>query len=118
MARCFYWVGKGRAVYGAKDIDFLVAHVIPLDVWYVLPVELCMPSPMLRFYPHRKGKKMCLERYREAWHLMKPGVPARSVLFFLRVSVGTVFAKCEPSARNEKALALARAVVLQDRRLL
>jgi len=26
---------------------------------------------MLRFYPHRKAKKMRLEKYREAWHLMK-----------------------------------------------
>src|SRR6266481_2760861 len=51
--RATYTVGKGRAVYGPKDIDFLVAHVIPLDLWYVLPVEACIPAPMLRFYPHR-----------------------------------------------------------------
>jgi len=25
---------------------------------------------MLRFYPHRKAKKMRLEKYREAWHLL------------------------------------------------
>ncbi|MCU1268741.1 MAG: putative endonuclease [Acidobacteriaceae bacterium] len=70
--RATYTVGKGRAVYGPKDIDFLVAHVIPLDLWYVLPVRACMPAPMLRFYPHRKAKQMRLEKYREAWHLMKP----------------------------------------------
>ena len=70
--RATYTVGKGRAVYTARDIDFLVAHVVPLDVWYVLPVEACMPAPMLRFYPHRKAKQMRLEKYREAWHLMKP----------------------------------------------
>ena len=27
---------------------------------------------MLRFYPHRKAKKMRLEKYREAWHLLDP----------------------------------------------
>jgi hypothetical protein len=27
---------------------------------------------MLRFYPHRAAKQMRLEKYREAWHLMKP----------------------------------------------
>jgi hypothetical protein len=59
-------------VYGPNDIDFLVAHIATLNVWYVLPVRACMPSPMLRFYPHRKAKKMRLEKYREAWHLMKP----------------------------------------------
>jgi hypothetical protein len=26
---------------------------------------------MLRFYPHRKAKKMRLEPYREAWHLLQ-----------------------------------------------
>jgi hypothetical protein len=26
---------------------------------------------MLRFYPHRKAKKMRLEGYREAWHLLE-----------------------------------------------
>jgi hypothetical protein len=69
--RATYTDRKGRAVYSPNDIDFLVAHVIPLDVWYVLPVSACMPAPMLRFYPHRKAKLMRLEKYKEAWHLMK-----------------------------------------------
>jgi len=69
--RATYTVGKGRAVYSALDIDFLVAHVVPLDLWYVLPVAACRPAPMLRFYPHRKAKLMRLEKYREAWGLMK-----------------------------------------------
>jgi len=30
---------------------------------------------MLRFYPHRKAKKMRLEKYREAWHLLDPPLP-------------------------------------------
>jgi hypothetical protein len=30
-----------------------------------------MPAPMLRFYPHRKAKIMRLEKYREAWQLMR-----------------------------------------------
>jgi hypothetical protein len=66
--RATYSIGKKRAVYTIHDIDFLVAHVVPLDVWYVVPVEECEPAPMLRFYPHRKAKKMRLEKYREAWH--------------------------------------------------
>src|SRR5712691_6961268 len=40
-----------------------------------VPVEACMAAPMLRFYPHLSAKKMRLEKYREAWHLMKPGPP-------------------------------------------
>ena len=69
--RATYTAGKGRAVYALSDIDFLVAHIVPLNLWYVLPVCACMPAPMLRFYPHRSAKKMRLEKYREAWELMK-----------------------------------------------
>jgi hypothetical protein len=74
--RATYTTGKGRAVYTRRDIDFLVAHVIPLDLWYILPVEICTPQPMLRFYPHRQAKKMRLEQYREAWHLLQPSPDA------------------------------------------
>ncbi len=70
--RATYSAGKGRAVYTKKDIDFIAAHIVPLDIWYIIPVEVCTPAPMLRFYPHRKAKKMRLEIYREAWHLLAP----------------------------------------------
>ncbi len=69
--RATYSAGKGRAVYTKKDIDFIAAHVVPLDIWYIIPVEICTPAPMLRFYPHRKAKEMRLEPYREAWHLLQ-----------------------------------------------
>ncbi|MFZ0863537.1 MAG: group I intron-associated PD-(D/E)XK endonuclease [Candidatus Sulfotelmatobacter sp.] len=69
--RATYTTGKGRAAYTKQDIDFIAAHVVPLDIWYIIPVEICTPAPMLRFYPHRKAKKMRLEPYREAWHLLQ-----------------------------------------------
>jgi hypothetical protein len=69
--RATYSQGSGRAVYTKKDIDFIAAHVVPLDIWYIIPVEICTPAPMLRFYPHRQAKKMRLESYREAWHLLQ-----------------------------------------------
>jgi len=77
--RAAYSCGKGRAVYTANDIDFLVAHVVPRDIWYVLPVAACMPSPMLRFYPDG-ARRTRFEQYREAWHLLseppKPNLPS------------------------------------------
>jgi hypothetical protein len=73
--RATYTVGNGRAVYTKRDIDFIAAHVVPLDIWYIIPVEICTPQPMLRFYPHRKARKMRLEPYREAWHLLDPPLP-------------------------------------------
>ena len=73
--RATYTVGNGRAVYTKRDIDFIAAHVIPLNIWYIIPVEVCTPQPMLRFYPHRKAKLMRLEKYREAWALLDPPLP-------------------------------------------
>ncbi len=78
--RATYSVGKGRAVYTKRDIDFIAAHacpersrrIVPLDIWYIIPVEVCTPQPMLRFYPHRIAKRMRLEKYREAWHQLDP----------------------------------------------
>ena len=65
--RATYTVGKGRAVYTKRDIDFIAAHVVPLDIWYIIPVEVCTPQPMLRFYPHRKAKR-CVSK-----NTAKPG---------------------------------------------
>jgi hypothetical protein len=70
--RATYTVGKRRAVYTKRDIDFIAAHVVPLDIWYIIPVEICTPQPMLRFYPHRNARIMRLEKYREAWHQLDP----------------------------------------------
>lgn len=75
--RATYTVGNRRAVYTRDDIEFIAAHVVPLDIWYIIPVEVCTPAPMLRFYPHRKAKKMRLEKYREAWHYLDPTDPSR-----------------------------------------
>ncbi len=42
--RATYTVGKGRAVYTRADVDFIAAHVVPLDIWYIIPVEVCIPA--------------------------------------------------------------------------
>jgi hypothetical protein len=60
--------------YTAEQIDFLVAHVVPLDIWYVIPVDCISVSTALGFYPsgcrRNSGR---YEVYREAWQLMAPG---------------------------------------------
>jgi len=77
--RAAYSLGKGRATYTPGDIDFLIAHIVPRDIWYVVPVEACMPSPMLRFYPDG-ARRARFEQYREAWHLlhMRPHPPGQT----------------------------------------
>ena len=54
--------GQGKMVYTAEDIDVLVAHIIPLDIWYVLPIEAFAPCKSLRFYPHGGCKRPPLSR--------------------------------------------------------
>jgi hypothetical protein len=62
--------GEGKAGYTAEDIDVLVVHIPPCDVWYVLPVDVIALSKNLRFYPDIECKCARWEAYREAWSLM------------------------------------------------
>ena len=43
--------GRGKAEYAADEIDVLVVHLRPGDVWYVIPVEALALAKNLRFYP-------------------------------------------------------------------
>jgi hypothetical protein len=64
--------GKGKVAYTADDIDVLAAHIVPLNVWYILPIEAFTPNKSLRFYPDIACKRARWETYREAWHLLEP----------------------------------------------
>ena len=115
--RATYTIGKKRAPYTKKDIDFIAAHVVPLDIWYIIPVEVCTPAPMLRFYPHRKAKRMRLEPYREAWHLIEPKETGGGTIIEIQASadetvypeqaddahVGTAALGCPPSEARPSA---------------
>jgi hypothetical protein len=63
--------GKNKVVYTADDIDVLAAHVVPLDVWYVLPVEALAAGRSLRLYPDDGCKTARFEKYREGWNLFR-----------------------------------------------
>jgi hypothetical protein len=64
------------------DVDFLAAYIIPLDLWYLVPVTAFPKSASLRFYPDpppvprsRRSRpkthlRARLEYFREAWHLL------------------------------------------------
>jgi hypothetical protein len=67
--------GKGKITYTPEDIDVLVAHILPIDVWYVLPIEAIARSTSLRLYPDIPCKCARWENYREAWHLLVPHPP-------------------------------------------
>jgi hypothetical protein len=54
------------ARYTADEIDFLVAYIVPEDLWYVVPVSIAAAHQVLHFYP-ANGEHSLLEKYREAW---------------------------------------------------
>src|SRR5437879_8181959 len=58
-----------KATYTRDEIDFLVAWIIPANLWYVVPIHAFASRKNLRFYPHG-GRKALYEKYREAWCLM------------------------------------------------
>src|SRR5216684_2477737 len=57
--------GKRKVIYSAEDIDVLAAHIVPLDIWYVVPVEGLAPGTSLRLYPEGGCKRPRFEKYRE-----------------------------------------------------
>ena len=63
---------SSNAVYKAREIDFLIAYVIPRNVWYVVPVA-ALRTNTFRVYPDgcRRGAPYApFEQYRAAWHLL------------------------------------------------
>jgi len=64
-----------KAIYTSEEIDMLVAYLVPIDVWYVIPVDKIKKKCLL-FYPYGGARCAHYEQYREAWGLMAPAVDA------------------------------------------
>jgi hypothetical protein len=56
--------GRTGKVFTKDDMDFVVVHIVPLDVWYVVPVEIAEGSSSVWFNP--KSTRSRFEKYREA----------------------------------------------------
>jgi hypothetical protein len=54
--------------YTPAQIDFFAAYVIPVDVWYILPLAATHSQPDILLSPHRQKSKY--SSYKEAWHLL------------------------------------------------
>jgi len=61
--------GGGASIYTKDDIDFIAAHLIQEDIWYIVPVEAFQGRTMLTFNPRPRFKNK-YEKYREAWCLL------------------------------------------------
>jgi hypothetical protein len=62
-------VGRGRKGYAAGVVDFIAVYLVPMNVWYILPLEALAGTVSLQFAPGRVGNKY--QAYMEAWHLLK-----------------------------------------------
>lgn len=65
------YVGKEIVGLTEKDIDVLVAYIVPKDLWYVVPVGEFVPRKNLWFYPDGSKKGAMFEKFREAWGWMR-----------------------------------------------
>ena len=59
-----------KATYTGAEIDFLVAYIVPEDVWYVVPIEVFETRTAVKFFPTSKRRMSRFEKYREAWCLI------------------------------------------------
>jgi hypothetical protein len=62
--------GSGHHLYTEDDIDFLAAHIVPHDLWYIVPIHAFLRCPLLYFYPQKSNSRGRYEKYREAWCLL------------------------------------------------
>ena len=58
-------------IYTSDEIDIFVAYLVPIDVWYVIPVDKIKKKSLL-FFPYGGARCSHYEQYREAWNLMAP----------------------------------------------
>jgi PD-(D/E)XK endonuclease len=73
-----YHINAGRHTNGSvvpyqpDEIDFLVAHMIPEDTWFLIPVSILEDRISILLAPqdHPRGPGL-YGAYREAWHLLR-----------------------------------------------
>ena len=62
--------GGGRHLYTEDHIDFLAAHIVPENAWYIVPIHAFQGRPFLYLYPHKRRSRGRYEKYFEAWCLL------------------------------------------------
>ncbi len=62
-----------RKVYSLKEIDVLVAYIVPEDLWYVVPVTVFGKIKGMKLFPRSKRRMSKFEVYREGWQVLCKG---------------------------------------------
>ena len=55
--------------YTLHELDFIAAYVIPLEVWYLIPLAATRGQTEVLLAPNRPKSKYA--RYKEAWRLLQ-----------------------------------------------
>src|SRR3954469_21290985 len=71
-SHCSTW--RHRAAYSTRQIDFLVAYIIPEHAWYVFPVTVLGVRTCIKLFTQHRKTRSRFEEFREAWHLMSDPV--------------------------------------------
>jgi hypothetical protein len=57
----------------AKEVDVIVAYLVPKDLWYIVPIEACT-GKSIWFCPSGSRKGSRFEKFREAWDYLRAPV--------------------------------------------
>src|SRR5207247_8886941 len=71
-----HWRGQ-TVTYQPSEVDFLVAHVIPEEAWFVLPIRAIGDRPILTLGPSASvpPRPRLWDAYPQAWHLFRHAPP-------------------------------------------
>jgi PD-(D/E)XK endonuclease len=66
----FHANGNTSCVYRASEIDVLAAYVVPVEAWYLFPVEEFRKYKSMKLFPASRRRRSKFERFREAWWMV------------------------------------------------
>ena len=64
----FCHVMSRRVSYSKSEVDFIAAYVVPVEVWYIIPINAFGGQGDLALAPDCETSKYY--RYQEAWQLL------------------------------------------------
>ena len=63
--------GCSTRAYNANEIDLLAAYLVPVDAWYLFPVEEFLKYKSMKLFPVLRRRMSKFERFRENWGIVR-----------------------------------------------
>ena len=63
---------KGVVAYTPKEVDFLVAHIVPDDSWFIFPIAILADCRSLSLRPKNSTRPGVFEGLRDFWDRLRP----------------------------------------------